>query len=112
MILVLTEKSSEDLRQMQLAECPIGPIFHSVEKREKPRSDDVRQEGAEALHLLQLWKRLSIQDGILKWQYEDNPQQYYMVAVSCSTQSERRNFGRTTWTFGRREDVAQVCKTM
>ena len=45
-IMVLTEKSSQNLR-------PISLILQSLEKNEKPRSDDVRQEGPEAQRLLQ-----------------------------------------------------------
>ena len=42
-----------------------------MKKNEKPRSDDVRQEGPEAQRLLQLWSRLLVEDGVFKWRYED-----------------------------------------
>ena len=45
--MVLTEKSSQNLRQMQLGNGPISLILQSLEKNEKPRSDDVRQDGPE-----------------------------------------------------------------
>ena len=70
-IMILTEKSSQNLRQMQLGDGPISLILQSLEKNEKPRSDDVRQEGPEAQRLLQLWSRLLIEDGVLKRRYED-----------------------------------------
>ena len=86
--MVLTEKSSQNLCQMQLGDGPISLILQSLEKNEKPRSDDVRQEGPEAQHLLQLWSRLLVEHGVLKWRYEDTHATYlYLVTVSSSTYS-------------------------
>ena len=56
---------------MQLGDGPISLILQSLKKSEKPRPDDVRQEGPEAQCLLQLWSRLLVEDGVLKWRYED-----------------------------------------
>ena len=69
-IMVLTKKSLQNLRQMQLNDGPISRILQSLEKNEKPRSD-VRQEGPEAQRLLQLWSRLLVENGVLKRRYED-----------------------------------------
>ena len=69
--MVLTEKSSQNLHQMQLVDGPISLILQSLEKNEKPRSDDVRQEGPGAQRLLELWSRLLVEDGVLKRRYED-----------------------------------------
>ena len=55
---------------MQLGDGPISLILQSLEKYEKPRSDDVRQEGPEGQRLLQLWSRLLVEDGVLR-RYED-----------------------------------------
>lgn len=70
-IMVLTEKSSQDLCQIQIGDGPISLILQSLEENEKPRSDDVRQVGPEVQCLLQLWNRLLVEDSVLKRRYED-----------------------------------------
>ena len=89
-IMVLTEKSSQNLRQMQLGDGPISLILQSLEKNEKPRSDDVRQEGPEAQRLLQLWSRLLVEDGVLKRRYEDThtPSTWLQLVVPHTLREE------------------------
>ena len=68
---VVMEKSNADLRQMQLEDGYIGLILQYLEKGEKPRLDDVRQQGPEAQRLLQLWNRQVLEEGVLKRKYDD-----------------------------------------
>lgn len=65
-VAVLTERPSQDLRNLQLED---GLLLRAVEKGEKPDIGDVRREGPEAQRLLQLWGRLITDGGLLKQTY-------------------------------------------
>ena len=71
----LVQKSSDQLRQLQLDDGPVGLLLRAVEKAEKPASEDARGQGPEAQRLTQLWSRLVMDDGILKRRYEDTQSQ-------------------------------------
>ena len=68
---VLTERSNQDLRKLQLEDGPIRLLLQAVEKGEKPDVGNVRRQGPEAQRLLQLWGRLIADGGLLKRMYED-----------------------------------------
>ena len=53
-IAVTVERSSQDLRQLQLDDGPISLLLKAVEAGKKPDVGDIRREGPEAQHLLQL----------------------------------------------------------
>ena len=71
----LVQKSSDQLRRLQLDDGPVGLLLRAVEKTEKPASEDARGQGPEAQRLTQLWSRLVMDDGILKRRYEDTQSQ-------------------------------------
>ena len=70
-IALLVERSTQDLRKLQLEDGPISLLLQAVEKGEKPDAGDVNQQGPEAQWLLQLWERLLSDGGLLKRKYED-----------------------------------------
>ena len=84
---VVTVQSFRDLRQLQLDDGPIGLLLPSVEKGERPSTEDVKRQGPEARRLLQLWNRLVVEDGVLKRQYESQQDgsewQQLVVPESC-----------------------------
>ena len=71
---------------MQLEDGSIGLILQSLEKGEKPRLDDVRQQGPEAQRLLQLWNRLVLEEGVLKRKYDDTRRRstWLQLVVPCT----------------------------
>jgi len=71
-IAVLVQRSTQDLRKLQLEDGPISLLLQAVEKGEKPDAGDVNQQGPKAQRLLQLWGRLLSDGGLLKRKYEDN----------------------------------------
>ena len=70
-IALLVERSTQDLRKLQLEDGPISLLLQEVERAEKPDAGDVNQQGPEAQWLLQLWERLYSDGGLLKRKYED-----------------------------------------
>ena len=70
-VAVLLERPPQDLRKLQLEYGPCHLLLQAVEKGKKPDVGDVRREGPEAQRLLQLWERLSVDQGLLKRKYED-----------------------------------------
>jgi len=66
------QRSTQDLRKLQLEDGPISLLLQAVEKGEKPDAGDVNQQGPKAQRLLQLWGRLLSDGGLLKRKYEDN----------------------------------------
>jgi len=67
----LTEKTPEELRQLQLEDSPIGLLLLAVENGEKPTADEVRAQGPEAQRLWHLWNRLVVEEGVLKRRYHN-----------------------------------------
>ena len=67
----LTEKTPEELRQLQLEDSPIGLLLQAVENGEKPTADEVRAQGPEAQRLWHLWNRLVVEEGVLKRRYDN-----------------------------------------
>lgn len=68
---ILVEKSPEELRQKQLSDGPIRFVLQAIEKGEKPKGEDVRSQGPTAQRLSQLWKKLTVEKGVLWRRYED-----------------------------------------
>ena len=69
-IMSLPEHSSKDMRTLQLDYPAIGAVLLAVEAHELPAAGVVAHCGPEFRHLLQLWDHLSVDDGLLKRQYE------------------------------------------
>ena len=66
----LPERSPQDLRTLQLDDPAIGLVLLTVEAHEYPPVDVISRGGPEVRHLLQLWDRLSVDNGLLKRRYE------------------------------------------
>ena len=60
----------QDLRALQLDDPAIGPVLLAMEAREHPAADVISCGGPEVRCLLQLWDRISVDDGLLKHRYE------------------------------------------
>jgi len=66
-----TEKTPEELRQLQLEDSPIGLLLRAVENGEKPTANEVRAQGPEAQRLWHLWNMLVVEEGVLKRRYDN-----------------------------------------
>jgi len=67
----LTEKTPEELCQLQLKDSPIGLLLQAVENGEKPTANEVRAQGLKAQQLWHLWNRLVVEEWVLKREYEN-----------------------------------------
>ena len=67
----LTEKTPEELNQLQLEDSPIGLLLQAVENGEKPTANEVRAQGPEAQQLRHLRNRLVVEEEVLKRWYDN-----------------------------------------
>ena len=84
------ERSTQDLRKLQLEDGLISLLLQAVEKGEKPDADDVNQQGPEAQWLLQLWGHFLSDGGLLKRKYEDSggSQSWQQLVVAHTLREE------------------------
>ena len=87
---VLSERSPHEISHLQLEDGPIHLLIEAIGCGTKPNTDDVRREGLEAQRLLQLWKRLCIDNGVLKRKYDDvhGNRSWLQLVVPHSLRSE------------------------
>lgn len=61
----LVERSPEDIRQLQMQDPTINPVFQAKEKDSRPSDDCTRKQNIETRRLIQLWDQLEIKDKVL-----------------------------------------------
>ena len=66
----LNEHSPQHLRELQLDDPTIGPVLQAVEKDEHLNPGTIAHGGSEVRHLIQLWDRLLVEEGVLKQKYD------------------------------------------
>ena len=66
----LAQHSPQDLRKLQLNDTTTGPVLRAVEKNTRLEPEAISRGGPEVRRLMQLWDRLTLEDGLLKRRYE------------------------------------------
>ena len=68
---LLHERSSMEIRKLQLEDGAIGFVLRAMEKEEKPTYEASRSQRHVAQRLTQLWERLFVRKGILRRKFDD-----------------------------------------
>ena len=86
----LHEKSSTELREIQLQDMSIGFVLKAKEKGSKPASQEVKGMSMTVRRLCQLWDRLKCQDGQLWRLYDDRTGQkeWLQLVIPSSLREE------------------------
>lgn len=66
-----SEWTSAEMRTLQVEDGPINLLLQAVEKGEMPEPDIARGQGPEAQRLVQIWRKLVVEDGVLKRKYDN-----------------------------------------
>ena len=67
----LHERSSMEIRKLQLEDRAIVFVLRAIEKEEKPTYEAARSQEPVAQCLTQLWERLFVREGILRQKFDD-----------------------------------------
>ena len=78
---VLSERSPQELRQLQLEDSTTGVVLQAMEQKQQPEPDVIARGGPEVRRLVQLWNRLLIEDGLLKRKYDSEKGQRHWIQL-------------------------------